>query len=84
MTNIRKRSIVSRHSVTFMSFFLLIRQLESELVGTLRKQQTTPERSERRGNLSREEEKMENRSESGRDMVKHRSQVGFSLCLYAS
>lgn len=43
--------------------------------GTFHKQQKTPEGSERRGNLSREEEKMENRSESGRDMVKHRSQV---------
>lgn len=41
--------------------------------GTFHKQQKTPEGSERRGNLSREEEKMENRSE--RDMVKHRSQV---------
>ena len=38
--------------------------------GTFHKQQKTPEGSERRGNLSREEEKMENRSESGRDILR--------------
>ncbi|XP_058947351.2 trichohyalin-like [Pocillopora verrucosa] len=45
----------------------MFKKLEIEMGGTFHKQQKTPEGSERRGNLSREEEKMENRSESGRD-----------------
>ena len=67
------------------SIFSFPRQLENDLQNKQlggnfpRKQQTTPEKSERHGH-SREDERVENRAGSARELIHHRAQV----CWYSS